>query len=104
MKFGNTNTSEIEKTISSLKPKNSYGYVEISARILKASAPHVSSPLTYIFNKILVTGTFPDRLKYSRRRGIKGINQIWRITGPFRSSQPFPKLVEKSFINNYIPI
>jgi hypothetical protein len=50
MKFGNTNTSEIEKTISSLKPKNSYGYDEISARILKASAPYVSSPLTHTFN------------------------------------------------------
>jgi hypothetical protein len=54
MKFGNTNTSEIEKTISSRKLKNCYGYDEISARILKASAPYVSSSLTPIFNKILL--------------------------------------------------
>jgi hypothetical protein len=54
---------EIEKIINSLKCKNSYGYDEISSRILKASTHYVLSPLTYIFNKILSTGIFPDRLK-----------------------------------------
>ena len=65
MKFRNTTTYEIEKIIHSLKCKNSYGYDEISSRILKASTPYISSPLTYIFNKILSTGIFPDRLKFS---------------------------------------
>ena len=56
--------------------KNSYGYDEISARILKASTPYVSSRLTYIFNKILSTGIFPDRLKFSEvkplyKKGVK---------------------------------
>jgi len=44
---------------------NSYGYKEISSRILKVSIPHNLSPLTFIFNKSLSTGTFPDTLKYS---------------------------------------
>jgi len=60
-KHRNTTTYEIEKIIHSLKCKNSYGYDEISSRILKASTPYVSSPLTYIFNKILSTGIFPYR-------------------------------------------
>jgi hypothetical protein len=38
----------------------------ISSWILKVSTPYVLSPLTYIFNKILQTGTFPDRLKFSK--------------------------------------
>jgi hypothetical protein len=65
MKLRNTTTYKIEKIIHSLKCKNSYGYDKISARILKASTPYVSSPLTYIFNKILSIGRFPDRLKFS---------------------------------------
>jgi hypothetical protein len=65
MKLSNTTTYETEKIIHSLKCENSYGYDEISTRILKASTPYVLSPLTYVFNKILSTGIFPDRLKFS---------------------------------------
>ena len=39
--------------------------VMISSRILKISALFFLSPLMYIFNKVLSTGTFPDRLKFS---------------------------------------
>jgi hypothetical protein len=65
MKLRNSATYETEKIIHSLKSKNSQGYDEISSKILKVSTPYVLSPLTYIFNKILQTGTFPDRLKLS---------------------------------------
>jgi hypothetical protein len=58
-------TKEIEKIIKSLKTKNVHGYDEISVKILKWSAPFISSPLTYIFNKSLELGSFPSRLKYS---------------------------------------
>ena len=58
-------THEINSIIHSLKTKDSYGYDEISSRILKISAPHILSPLTHIFNKILCTGIFPERLKFS---------------------------------------
>ena len=34
---------------------------EISSRTVKISAPYVLSPLTYIFNKVLSTGIFPER-------------------------------------------
>jgi hypothetical protein len=48
-----------------MKPKDSQGYDEISIRLLKMSAPFILSPLTYIFNKILSKGIFPERLKFS---------------------------------------
>jgi hypothetical protein len=44
---------------------NSYGYEEISTKILKASAPFISSPRNYICDKNTRSGTFPICLKYS---------------------------------------
>ena len=65
IKFRYTSTKEVEKIIKLLKTKNAQGYDEISVKILKWSAPFISSPLTYICNKSLETGSFPSRLKYS---------------------------------------
>jgi hypothetical protein len=61
---------EINKIIYSLKCKDSYGYDEISTRILKISAPYILSPLTYIFNKILSTRIFPEGLKFSEVKSL----------------------------------
>jgi hypothetical protein len=57
----------------------------ISSRILKISAPYVLSPLTYIFNKILSTGIFPERLKFSEVK-------------------PFFKTGDKTEFSNYRPL
>jgi len=65
IQFRPTSSNEIEKIIKSLKTSNAHGYDEISAKILKWSAPFISSPLAYICNRSLETGTFPARLKYS---------------------------------------
>jgi len=65
MKVKNTTTHEIDRIIHSIKSKDSSGYNEIFSRILKISAPYVLSSLTFIFNKILDTGVFPERLKFS---------------------------------------
>ena len=70
IKFRYTSTKEIEETIKSLKTKNAQGYHEIPVKILKWSAPFISSPLTYICSKSLETGFFPSRLKYSTVRPI----------------------------------
>jgi hypothetical protein len=59
IKFNNTSTKETEKIINSLKTKESSGYDEISTKILKTSAPFISSPLNYICNKYILSGTFP---------------------------------------------
>jgi hypothetical protein len=65
MVFRSFSTNEIISIIKSLKMKNSFGYDEISPRILKLGANYIASPITYICNKVISTGTFPDRMKYS---------------------------------------
>ena len=60
-----TSTGETEKIIKSLKTKNSCGY---DIKILKFSAPFIISPLTYICNKSLSSGFFPDILKFSNNQ------------------------------------
>ncbi|MCL2320741.1 MAG: hypothetical protein FWC47_01390, partial [Oscillospiraceae bacterium] len=64
--FKNTPPKEIENIIKSLKAKESYGYDEITTKILKIGAPpFISSPLSYIFNRSMLPGIFPIRLKYA---------------------------------------
>jgi hypothetical protein len=60
-----TSTVEVNRIIKSLKSKNYSGYENIPIKILKMSASSILSPLTYICNKTLATGEFPDRLKYA---------------------------------------
>jgi hypothetical protein len=56
-----TPTGETENIIKSLKTKNSGGYSEIPFKILKISASFIISLLTYICNKSLSLGVFPDK-------------------------------------------
>jgi len=65
IKFKNTSPKEIEKNINSLKIKESYGCGVVSTKILKISAPFISSRLSYICNKCMLSGTFHTRLKYA---------------------------------------
>jgi hypothetical protein len=65
IKFRNTLAWEIEKIINSLKVKDSFGYDEIFTKTVKISAPFISSPLSYICNKSMLSGTFPTSLKYA---------------------------------------
>jgi hypothetical protein len=60
----NTSTKEIERIIKSIV-KSSHGYDGITTKMLKVSAPYISSPLNYICNKSIRSGTVPTRLKYS---------------------------------------
>jgi hypothetical protein len=57
---------EMYEINNSLKWRNSCGYDNIPCRIVKLSMPLISSPLIYICNKMLSTGTFPSRLKFSQ--------------------------------------
>jgi len=65
MVFKTFSTQEITSIIKSIKTKNSSSYDEISTKLLKISANNICSPLTYICNKSVSTGIFPERLKYS---------------------------------------
>jgi hypothetical protein len=65
IKIKNTTTHEIGKIIKELKIRQSHRYDEITTKILKISGPFIVSPLTYICNRMLSTGKFPNRLKFS---------------------------------------
>jgi hypothetical protein len=60
-----TTSSEIEKIIVSLKSSKTQGYDKISNNILKACNTYLSDPISYLCNRALFKGLFPERLKYA---------------------------------------
>ena len=65
MVFKTFSTKVITSIIKSLKTKNSHGYDEICIKLLKIIATYICSPLTYICNKSILSGIFPDHLMFS---------------------------------------
>jgi hypothetical protein len=63
--FKTFSTKEIFTVIKSIESKNSRGYDKILTKILKISSNYIVFPVTYICNKIILSGIFPDRLKFS---------------------------------------
>ena len=55
----------IANVISNLKNKSSYGYDNISNKLIKLAKGLLTQPLTLISNQILRTGIFPKELKIS---------------------------------------
>ena len=97
IKYHAVTSSEITKIIKSLITKGSHGYDEISVKILKLSSPFIISPLTYISNKMLSSGIFPDRLKYAEikplfKDGCKNDPSNYR---PISLLTSFSKIFEK---------
>jgi len=78
-----------------LKSKTSCGYDEI----MKISSPFVVSPITYICNRMLSTGTFPDRLKFSEIKPLykKGDETLITNYSPISLLPVFSKIFEKIF-------
>jgi hypothetical protein len=90
-------TKEIEKIINNLKTNNSFGYDEIPVIILKNCSYFITSPLTYIINTSLITGTFPNRLKFSEIKPIykKGDKKSISNYRPISLLTSFSKIFEK---------
>ena len=61
--FSPTTNNEIRELISKLPMKTSSGYDNISNVLLKKLKESVTAPLSIIFNKSLVEGIFPERMK-----------------------------------------
>jgi len=74
-----------------------YGYDEVSIRNLKNSAPYILSRLIHIFNKLLSTGIFPDRLKFSEVKTLfkKGDKTEFSNYRPITLLTSFSKIIEK---------
>ena len=95
---------EIFEINKSLKWKNSCGYDQIPNRIVKVSMPFISSPLSYICNKMLTTGTFLARLKYAQvvpvfKKGSKVEITAYR---PISLLTSFTKIFEKVIFNRLL--
>jgi len=87
-----------------LKWKRSSGYDEVPSWIVKLSMPFISSPLIYICNKILSTGVFPTRLKFSQispmfKTGDKTDMSAYR---PISLLTSFSKLFENVIYNRLL--
>jgi hypothetical protein len=77
--------AEIISIICSLKLKKSSGYDGISSKILKLCSVAISENRSYICIMSIVTGAFPDRLKYAVIKSLckKVIKLIWKTTDLF---------------------
>ena len=66
-------------------------------KILKISAPFISSPLSYICNKSMLSGTFPTRLKYAIVKPLltKGDKENVANYRPISLLTSFSKVFEK---------
>ena len=96
--FNAFSTKEISSIIKSIKTKNTHGYDGVSTKILKISSSYITSPLTYICNKIISTGTFPDKLKFSIVKPIhkKGDKMNYTNYRPISILPTFSKVFEKA--------
>ena len=97
-------TKEITQIIKTLKTKNSSGYDEINTKLLKISVNYISSPLTYIVNKSISAGVFPERLKFSIIKPLfkKGDRTIPSNYRPISLLTAFSKVIEKALYNRLI--
>ena len=55
-----------QNLLATLSVSKAYGLDRISARILKYAGPVISLPLSYIFNKSIVSAIFPDNWKNAK--------------------------------------
>jgi hypothetical protein len=84
-----------------LKEKYSCGYDGISTNILKLSLQYISPPFAYICNRMISTGTFPTRLKFSEIKPIfkKGKKSNLSNYRPISMLPSFSKIFEKAILN-----
>lgn len=64
--FGPVDEDEVCRAMQSLRSTSSRDCYDISARILRRLSGHLTSPLTVLFNRCLVEGSFPTCFKMSR--------------------------------------
>ena len=90
--------------INSLKIKESSGYDEISTKILKTSAHLISSPLNYVCNKSILSGTFPNHLKYAEVKPLlkKGDRKYVANYRPISLLTSFSRVFEKIIYNRLL--
>ena len=96
--FNPVNEECIAKYIKKLKNKSSYGYDDISNKLIKSALHILVKPLTVIVNQSLHTGIYPSQLKLSRVKPLfKKGNKIH-----FNNYRPISLLPSLSTIFEYV--
>jgi hypothetical protein len=83
--FSPVDESEVLELGMSIESKTSLDINGLNSKVLKEVLPSISSPLSYIFNRSLLTGLIPDKLKVAR-------------------TCPIFKSDEREYLTNYRPI
>jgi Notch-like protein len=98
------NGKEIYEISKNLKWKKSFGYDEVPVWIVKLSIPFILSPLIFIINKMLSSGIFSSRLKFSQISHIfkKGNKTEISAYRPVSLLTSFSKIFEKVIYNRLI--
>ena len=93
----NIDEDAINKIIYNLPPKSSSGCDGISTKLLKVIAPVIIKPLTLLINQVLITGTFPDKLKIAKVIPIfkKGDPSLFENYRPISLLPAISKVLEK---------
>jgi hypothetical protein len=90
---------EIINIICSLKSNKSSGYDGISSKIIKLCSMFISTPLFFICNMSIITGVFPDCLKYAVIKPLykKGDKVDIANYRPISMFTAFTKVMEKNY-------
>ena len=64
--FTPVTTEHVNVVITKFEPKTSTGHDNLSMKLLKRIAPHITDPLRLIINQSLATGIFPANLKVAK--------------------------------------
>jgi hypothetical protein len=96
--FRNLTTQEISAIIKSITTKSTCGYNGISTKLLKVSREYITSTLTFFCNKVILTGIFSDRLKFSILKPVfkKGDKMYLKHYGPLSILTYFSKFFHKA--------
>ena len=91
---------EVFRELVNLNEKKAIGIENIPIRFLKMTSEITSSLLSNLFNKCILRGSFPNRLKIAKVTPLykSGLLIKLRTIGQFRSYHLFPKYLKKLFI------
>ena len=91
----------LQEIVKELRSKHSSGCDDISSHLLKRCFDSIKNPLTYLINKSLITGVFPDKLKIAKVTPIykKNEPELFENYQPISLLPTFSKLFEKVVFN-----
>ena len=90
---------EVLDIVSECKSKSSYGHDEISMKTVKHIIKQIVKPLTHIFNRSLICGSFPNDMKLTKIIPVFKSGDRFKFSNyrPISLLSHFKKILEKIF-------